>query len=1414
MAPEFIRKIKDKFIKDIKDPEQRKIIVKNAVEAYQKRLKSKPNGDDSIYEPLEDLVGKYEQNLLNPIEIYQAAFEVSPSEKKFLRIIVNDIVRRSDFYISNVKYIQALSEIEENCFPYLNYLIKCYESDKQTDNIIKTYELIYSKIALFEQKRDKGEPIPSDLQWSMIDKLKNDSVNYLCQAYINLNRIDDQAMNMYQEVLKNDPDNFPIIKQISRRYLSENRRDNEAVGIYEFCLAHEPDNRELVMALGESYNNIKKPEMRIKLFESYYKDNPKEDDILSVLIEYYIRESKINSETLPYLRNYLKKSPDDKKTLSLIAEYYAGQNEISQDAIDIYEKYLHSCGTSLTIQFILGRYYLEKKSWRDVIRIYEGIRNVLKDSSEAIIPLATAYAQYNRYDAEALKLYERALLQGSRNETVTNILCREYYNKHRRDARTIKIFKDVLTINPNNFFARLGMCDYYEHLGQYSTAIDEAVKLLREAPENEEVLKILIRSITAFDFPDEVSKLDELPLQQKVKILEEVYQKRPKSKTIVLSLADIYLNKETDLQPSETINLEELFKNALNFKQDYIPFLFALSELCYKKGAKLQGLNYDKQIYYICKKDINYHHIKKSSTNTEFFIKVIQRLSDYYLDGGRTDAEAEEVFTSCYSLGKRHSKLILTLAEIFMRKISTSLLAMEIYELALKETSYNPMLEKLLIKARIDNGVYEPVIKFIEEELGKKNRGGEILGFTRELLAKYPEVPNKILLSLENIYKDNKDDEAIVSLLAIAYLKKKRYDTKVLEVYQKALYYNPDNKDLVPALARCYEISGDFVKATHLYEKVSKEVEVDPTVTMQLAKNYQKTNVKNKQALEITKQAIMLDPYDVDLQLFLLDLYFEHGLKKEALLTMTNIVTSFPEIRPRVIEKLEKEKSLATWDVDLFLNLAYLYIDEKRFDDALHELNKLYVNFKQHYADLIDAYNKILRYDPNHIQVRIERAILYKLVGDFEEAIKDLESLDESVKHNPNVLYELAEIYEGYLNTMKEPDPPIMRKLGIIYFEIGEFEKTIDIFQKLLIREKYVNDANYYIARSFQNKEAFEPALDYYKKLEKTEEIKRCLYEMGDRLYLLHDLKNALKAYQQIISSDISFRDVSLKIKELQQEMEKQSAPERDKIFEELSQRAQQRFELIEKIGSGNMGIVYKAYDKELDEIVALKILPEHFSNDINAVNRFKQEAKAARKLSHAHIVRIHDIGEEQGRKYISMEYIDGGDLKGKLFKDKKLSRDNTIKISVQIAEGLTCAHKQNILHRDIKPGNILLTSAGEAKISDFGIAAIMANAGNIDTSGLIMGTPMYMSPEQTEGEVCTQMSDIYSLGIVMYEMISGSPPFSVGNIAYHHIFTKPPALIDIDPELAKIIYKCLEKKPSQRYQSMIELLSDLVKII
>ena len=262
------------------------------------------------------------------------------------------------------------------------------------------------------------------------------------------------------------------------------------------------------------------------------------------------------------------------------------------------------------------------------------------------------------------------------------------------------------------------------------------------------------------------------------------------------------------------------------------------------------------------------------------------------------------------------------------------------------------------------------------------------------------------------------------------------------------------------------------------------------------------------------------------------------------------------------------------------------------------------------------------------------------------------------------------------------------------------------------------------------------------------------------------------------------------------------------------------RYEIIEQIGVGGMAKVYKAKDRLLDRFVAIKVLKEQYAEDEEFLKKFNNEAQSAAKLNHVNIVNVYDIGEDllEGKKiyYIVMEYVEGQTLKDLIDEEGKLSNHDIIDYSVQIAQALKSAHASGIIHRDIKPQNILIDKFGLAKVTDFGIARVSSNA-TITYTSSILGTVHYISPEQAKGKIVDEKSDLYSLGAVMYEMATGRVPFDADNsvgIAVMHIQDKARPAKELNSDLSDhlnfIIMKLLEKEPGNRFLNATELIDSL----
>ena len=261
------------------------------------------------------------------------------------------------------------------------------------------------------------------------------------------------------------------------------------------------------------------------------------------------------------------------------------------------------------------------------------------------------------------------------------------------------------------------------------------------------------------------------------------------------------------------------------------------------------------------------------------------------------------------------------------------------------------------------------------------------------------------------------------------------------------------------------------------------------------------------------------------------------------------------------------------------------------------------------------------------------------------------------------------------------------------------------------------------------------------------------------------------------------------------------------------------RYRVEARIGQGGMAEVYRGYDPALERTVAIKVLLPPYDRDAGFVARFRREAQAAARLSHPNIVGVYDTGADGDTQYIVMEYIEGRTLASFLAGGGKPTPIQGVELADKISGALAAAHAQGIVHRDIKPANVMVTRAGEVKVMDFGIARLQSDATAPQTSSVI-GTPAYFSPEQAQGQPVDARSDIYSLGCVLYELLSHRPPFTGDTpvaIAYKQVNESPvpPSQVnpDVPPRLDAVVMKCMAKNPANRYQSAAELSEDLDRV-
>jgi tetratricopeptide (TPR) repeat protein len=804
----------------------------------------------------------------------------------------------------------------------------------------------------------------------------------------------------------------------------------------------------------------------------------------------------------------------------------------------------------------------------------------------------------------------------------------------------------------------------------------------------------------------------------------------------------------------------------------------------------------------------------------------------------RLDEKAAQIYRRALMLEPQNPALLRCAA---LAQAATSGIADETsFDLLARATQANPndrgLLRIYANEARKRGDVANALSAFERlVELGE--RSSAVSCSLAELYAAVGEYGAKAIPAYEEALLVDPENAAYLHALAQAYMRADCHDPQAIQVVEKALQKHPEARELGIYLTKHYLDSGRYEDALKLarwlleHDKENEEIQKlvaqasfasnrldeaiaqyqhllsrrpdDPDACVNLALALANKHRTDDEAAECYAKALEISPDLPAVRFMLARHHAMAGRYGAALDQLAEIMRSGPEHHRRLLEEVRLYLAHAPDRADLGWFLVTLLIETGQLDEACEQLEALLELEPGEAKSILQAYDRVLSKDPMNAQALVGKARLLRVQGRNEAARPLLEQAYRISPQDAQVRGELRELYETLL--AETDDTEVRFSLAKLLFAEGAYDKAIVLFQKTAQDFRYENESIKMLGQCFMAKGMLEFAFQEFRKLLVDDEVKELLYTLAQRYEAKGDFVGAKQVYRVLFAADMNYRDVKHKFELLAGATSDPVALDRSTLVTQLSERAQSRYELIEELGRGSMGIVYRARDNELEEMVALKILPESLSQNPDALHRFRAEARSARRLSHPNIVRIHDIGEEKGRKYISMEFIRGTDLKRHLRQRGRLSIEEAVGIILPLCNALDYAHRNGIVHRDIKPANIMLTEQGVAKLSDFGIAKAL-EATSETMTGAIIGTPLYMSPEQVQGQPVDQRADIYSLGIMFYEMLAGRPPFTEGDIAYQHCRVAPRPIEEIPDELNAIILKCLAKDREQRWSSAGEL--------
>ena len=1084
------------------------------------------------------------------------------------------------------------------------------------------------------------------------------------------------------------------------------------------------------------------------------------------------------------------------------------------------------------------------------LSVFTGTRLYRIITTLLLVSKAREYEEKEELE-EASRYYKRALSRNPNNRGITCALGKVLSRLGDFAADTIPIFETLYQGEPENPEALKALAHAYSHSQILEDNALDVYQKARDRIEDPSVIELLMGKIyykkgqyelagkhirnalrggqtdlETYNCLADIYMAMRYRTHKALPVFKKVYEARKNDQAFLEALCDAYI----DARITDDPQVKEICQSAIAGNPRYLPAYIHLAKIYIQERFGEGAAQCASRILEI------------DPENKEGLLLQ----SQYYLLENQKDDEALKVYAKTLKMYPEDKEILKIISHIYFEKRRYDKEAEDIYKrsLALNPTDALSLLSLAQIAKQSQN--HDLAISAIEKlmDLGQ---------FTQDLvlqLADAYRVKHYTAPRAEKVYqaalKIHQEHEEYTLLLAEVLLKQLRTDVSSLPYYEKALKLFPERYDIGKQLIKAYLENKKFESASQLsryilsrnpgdeetrrhmaladlqsnkldeaiaeYNTILKKNPSDRESLINIAQAYAQKRILTDTAFDIYQKALKLAPENESLHRILASFLVSKGRLSEGLKEFDRAIAASRKATDAVIEDGLALLSENPDCVELRWYVCDRMIESNRFREAMDHLQIIFESDPNQVHQILPYHQKILEKDPQNALAQLRYGLLLKILGHVEEARQSMEQAYQIMPNNPEIQKDLIEMYEYLLEENENIE--IRFLLGRMYMLNEEYDKAISCFQKTLQDFRWETESIKNLGKCFVQKGMLDLALQEFKKLPIDDELKEILYQLAQHFEAKNDLVGAKQVYKQLFAADINFRNVKAKFEMLAGSTSDPMVFEKTTILNSLSEKAKRRYELLEELGRGAMGIVYRAKDNELDDIVALKILPDNLSNNPEAVHRFKTEARSARRLSHPNIVRIHDIGEEMGRKYISMEFVDGTDLK-KIYRESggRIPLRQIILYMIVTSRALAYAHSIGIIHRDVKPANILISGNNEVKITDFGIAKMIEST-DATMIGSVIGTPLYMSPEQVNGIPVDNRADIYSLGVMIYELLSGKPPFYEGDLAYQHIHVEPKPIKDIPPPLQDIVLKCLKKRPDDRWPDASKLADALEEFL
>lgn len=1406
---DWLRKLVPFHRRNLLDEREREQAIQDAIEMCLKAREKagdppNPAETDAVFD---DLLDAFDKAGLDPVRVWRAADTAFPDNPRWLEALAARALADKATDRDTLQILHRQSERDPENLPLLLRLTECYEA---TGDEYMLAHVSAQCLKLAKTLRERNpQSLPRGINRDLCDALVEDLSQKLARMYLAMNREDDEAMELYVKAIDQDATQVDYLGVVARKFMADGRTDPKAVEVYETALAFDMDNRPLQRFLGRLYLTAGRSLEGLGILRRLVATAPDDAQARDTLIGFLVDHRDLwEGGDIALLLAHLKANPGAMPALKSLTDHFMATEDLGDQAAEVYRLAAGRGIARSRCLRLLARRQVDRKEWKLVI---ENLEQVAQSeggySPDLIVPLATAYSALDRTDEAALTIYQAAVRAGSRSERIHEALCHHLFIERKTDPAAIQQFRQTLEIFPDCKWAARGVVHEHLRIKNYSLAFEEALVLLKKEPGDREMLGLLARALAHEPNPRFLAQIQELGEAPVREILRLAYHEKPSAKRLALALAKSELKAG-----SREARLIPILRTALQTEPDDPALSSALSETLWRAGREAEAVEVDTQILAAAPSARMSEKFSGETVKDDRVVAARQaavRLSGYHARAGSSSPQALEGLWKSIEMGVCADEAVVFLARHIAATGGHARRDLDVLRRAIDLQPTDSVLRLAYLKTKASRGDVEEPLRWCLDQLRQSPGRKIVRDLLRDVIGscRKEDLKTDILGQLRGMCSANRDDRDLAQIAARAHQIANVMNPQVRAIFEKAIGGQADDPSLLLNLARSYYDAADYSKAADMYAALLDKNPNNEEAVLQLARLYCRLHRHTPDALALVVRARALKPGDPDLDLFQAELYLEDGKANEGAEVLEALLAAAPHRNTEVLAVAERNRATLEESPRGLLLLARLYIQAQEPDDALHMLDTLQSVGEVPENELLAIYDALVENYPENLRARMERAVLHKVAGRYERALADFEALVAEEGATQGILAELAEVLQLHLKQSPEPDLESLRKLARLHQQAGEVEESAQVYRQIVERAPGDYEARRALARTAVELDRLDEALEHLRKCPAHLEVAVCLSDVGRAYERKGQWSKAIETLRMAAETGHATSEDQVRLSRLEQRQRQEKAAQSARaVIQELPARAQERYELLQQISIGEDS-TYRAYDRNLDEVVALKVFPAEFPSDPGEADLFLKRADALKEFSHPQVVRIFDIGRDLPRRYLAMEYLTGGDLAAKIRRVRgPLSIPEVRRLGTDLAEALGAAHAADLIHGALAPGKILYNIDGKIKITGFVPGPASPWIRHWD-GGEKAEFAAFRSPQVRAGGAPNAADDMYAFGALLFHVVSGKTPelektapdtWRPGELA--------PAIRRAGPMLSTMILRCLSPAAEERPASFGEL--------